>query len=363
MDVKNKPGCRCCSPCEFTCTGDFPTIGGFVLGATTTASPSDFGSCDQCYWDLTLPLLETVDDLSDPTIDINGNCCTFRRQWTSECCATVHPDYVKITDSGWISLGLFEQRTITYRCYRSKTAEYVVVDAYAQMCDDPVDGNELRLTVNHKWVVNICRTQSTWTGTWRRFGDMSVVLASSSASAGCVPTFDTSDPDAVAALTSCNSGCNGEGNGSWDTFCECDTALSSIGYFVERSYSGEFPTTACCDLIDTFTLTDFAINDTIPAAFTATEGNETTAFKLEIKNEFGDVVATIYEPCVPSNVTLEVYGDGCGGTGTCVYQWDGSSWSLLTDGCTSLGCDCPELPTAPGDAPGDQISFPCVNCP
>lgn len=334
-----------------------------MLAATTTASPSDYGSCDQCYWNLTLPLLESVDDLTDPTIDINGNCCTFRRTWTSECCATVHPDYVKITDSGWVSAGSFESRSIAYRCYRVKTAEYVLVDVYAQMCLDSVDGNKVVVTVVHKWVVNICVTESAWFGVWRRFGDGTVVLSSSSATAGCVPTFDTSDPDAIAALTSCDAGCNGEGNGTWDTYCECDTALQSIGYFVERSYVGEKLTTDCCDILGEYTLGDFAILDTIPNLYVATEGNETTPFKLEIKNGFGDILATIYEPCIPSTPTLEIYGEGCGGSGTCVYEWDGTNWTLLTDNCTSLGCECAELPTAPGDAPGDQLSFPCINCP
>lgn len=375
MDIKNKPGCRCCSPCDFTCSGTFPTIGGFVLDATVTTYTSDYGSCDPCYWNITLPLNDTIDSLSDPDIDISGNCCNFSRTYTSPCCEYEQAD-VTTNDTGWQFLNsTTERRTVSYFCAKYYIVQRVTISIKAFMCeefDGFVSTNQLFLTVSYKWEFSvryvgygqsIQYTRPTGGGPETVFFFTHLPADFFVGPINTCSVLRSYTSDFLAANTDCLCFPDFAPYSTYkDDIEPCDDA--NYDYFVERVYRIDWPTSPviindCCELLSTHNLVFVAVN-TNASGFNLATIQAPTETLPAIYSNFGSV--TLQEPCVPSNVTAEIYGEGCG-EGTCVYEWDGSNWTLLTDNCTSLGCECAELPTAPGDAPGDQLSFPCINCP
>lgn len=374
MDVKNKPGCKCCSPCAFTCSGAFPEIEGFVLSASSITSYTDDGDdCHPCYWNLTLPLDDTIDSLSDPDLQLDTTCCNFRRNYTSPCCEFEH-EVVSTTDTGWQYLNpTTERRTVSYFCSKVYVVQRVTVSIRASMCeafDGFVFTNELNLIVSYKWEFSfryagygqsIQYTRPTGGGAesvffWTHLPADSFVGPINTCSA-----LRSYTSDFLVANTDCLCFPDFPPYTTYkDDLDPCEDA--DFDFFVERIYRIDFVNDPvvigdCCELIGTYPLV-FAGIITNASGFGMTVTQTPTESLPGIYNLRG--VVTLKEPCIASGQAIELYGTGgCGCTDECTYIWDGSNWSLLTDDCCGSNT-CAGLPSAPGDAPGDTLSFPCL---
>lgn len=320
MQLKHKPGCKCCSPCKFTCSGPFSAILGFILSTDVIDFNNDYGSCDPCLWNLTLPLADRIDDMSDEDLDIDGNCCNFRRQHEGECCDTTFPDLVQITDYGWVSGFFFDYRNILYSCTRLAIAQVASVDAKAKLCR--LDGRDyLRLELVYRWSFDFAIGRKSAQYNWKRLHPSEEVVFGGQAgdvNIGCNSIMEALGPDGLAATTTCVCA----PAETWDdSVVPCDG--KSLRYWVERKYEAEIDITNCSEILDIFPLTFVSVTANLPPPpsvgnpgtlfnpTVTTTGDETTAYVLTWVGFHSDW--EVIEPCLPGTVSLEVYGDTGGG--------------------------------------------------
>ncbi len=152
MDVKNKQVVDAVS-LRFTCSGTFPTIGGFVLAADVTTYTSDYGSCDPCYWNTILPLDGTIDSLSDPDIDISATAVISAEATPHHAANMSKLRYRQPTPVQFLN-STTETRNIQYFCSKVYVVQRVTISVRAFMCEE-FDGfiftNQLYITVSYKW--------------------------------------------------------------------------------------------------------------------------------------------------------------------------------------------------------------------